>query len=343
MRSVDFDFELPPELIAQTPAAERDASRLMVLRRQEGTVQVDVFPEIVEFFRAGDLLVVNDTRVIPARLLGVKESGGRVEALLVRRIPQEGEVWECLTRASKPLRPGSRLLFGGKLPATVLPGGEEPCRRLEFDCTGDFFALLDEVGRIPLPPYIRREAGPEDRKRYQTVFARQGTSVAAPTAGLHFTPRILDALREKGVAIHPVTLHVGPGTFLPVRVEDIRNHRMHGEPFAVSAETAAAVNRAREERRRVIAVGTTTIRTLESAAGPDGRLAPGTGVTDLFIYPGYRFKVADALVTNFHLPRSTLLMMVAAFAGQEFVLGAYRRAVREGFRFFSYGDCMLIL
>lgn len=342
MRLEDFDFELPPEQIAQYPAADREGSRLMTLERASQRVTTAHFPAILEQFRAGDLLVVNDTRVIPARLLGRKSSGGRIEVLLVRRLAGEAERWICLTRSSKPPRQGSRLLLGEEIEAVVLPGGEAPYRHLEFSCSGDFRDALERVGRIPLPPYIRREDGPLDRERYQTVFARSAGAVAAPTAGLHFTEGILAALRDRRVEIRSLTLHVGLGTFLPVRVDDPREHRMHAEAYHIPPQTAEAVNRARSDGRRVLALGTTTTRTLEYAVDGAGRLQAGDGLTDLFIYPGFRFRLVDGLITNFHLPQSTLLMLVSAFAGREFVLAAYRRAVREGFRFFSYGDCMLI-
>jgi S-adenosylmethionine:tRNA ribosyltransferase-isomerase len=343
MRLEDFDYELPPEQIAQYPLAGRDDSRLMVLDRGEGSVRTGVFPDITRFFRAGDLLVINDTRVIPARLLGTKESGGRIEVFLVRRLAGEEEIWACLTKCSKSPHPGARLQLAGGIEGTVLPGGESPYRHIRFSCSGDFFSTLEQVGRIPLPPYIRREDDAADRTRYQTVFARSRGAVAAPTAGLHFTEAVLTELQRIGVQIEPLTLHVGLGTFLPVRVDDIREHRMHGESYHVPAATAAAVNLAKAEGRRVFALGTTTTRTLEHALDGKGLVVPGEGLSDLFIYPGFRFKIVDALITNFHLPSSTLLMLVSAFAGREFVLSAYRRAAQEGYRFFSYGDCMLIL
>ncbi|WP_305043055.1 tRNA preQ1(34) S-adenosylmethionine ribosyltransferase-isomerase QueA [Geoalkalibacter sp.] len=340
----DFDFELPEELIAQHPPERRDASRLMQLDRATGAIRSRRFSEVVDLFRPGDVLVINDTRVIPARLLGHKESGGRVEIFLARRLAQTEEVWLCLTRSSKPLRPGGQLFFEGGLRAEVLEeqaedGGQ---RRVRFDAPGTFLDVLEQVGRIPLPPYISRPDQREDRERYQTVFARSPGAVAAPTAGLHFTAAILDALRAGGVEICPLTLHVGPGTFLPVRVEDVRAHRMHGEAFLVPDATARQVNAAKTEGRRVIALGTTSTRVLEYAVDGAGRLLAGEGISDLFIYPGFRFRVVDALITNFHLPRSTLLMLVCAFAGRDRTLSAYRRAVAEGFRFFSYGDCMFI-
>jgi S-adenosylmethionine:tRNA ribosyltransferase-isomerase len=339
----EFNFDLFPGQIAQYPAPAREDSRLMVLNRREQTVYSRNFPEITDYFAAGDLLVINDTRVIPARLQGRKESGGKIEVFLVRRLPGEEEDWVCLTRCSKPPRPGCRLLLGEEIEGVVLAGGESPHRLVRFTCADDFHLSLERIGRIPLPPYIRRQDVPLDRERYQTVFARTPGAVAAPTAGLHFTEAVLADLRDRGVEIRPLTLHVGLGTFLPVREDDVRQHRMHGEMFEIPAATAAAVNRAKNEGRRIFALGTTVTRTLEFAVGDDGRVAEGEGMTDLFIYPGFRFRVVDALITNFHLPRSTLLMLTAAFAGREFILQAYQRAVGEGYRFFSYGDCMLIL
>lgn len=343
MRLEDFSFELPPDQIAQTPANDREASRLMVLDRAKGAVTETIFTDIVSRFRRGDLLVLNDTRVFPARLHGSKESGGKVELLLVRRIAGTLEDWVCMTKSSKPPREGSVFHFDDGVFAVVLNREQDQYWRLRFSGCEDFAAWLERVGRLPLPPYIRRQDDDYDRERYQTVYARSEGSVAAPTAGLHFTPGILTALEAKGVEIRRLTLHVGPGTFLPVRVEDVRQHRMHLERFTISPETAQAVNRAKDEGRRVIAVGTTTTRTLEYFLDRHGRLKSGSGETDLFIYPGFRFRVIDGLVTNFHLPHSTLLMLVAALGGKGFVLQAYRRAVDSNFRFFSYGDCMLIL
>ena len=335
----DFDFDLPEELIAQEPLAERTGSRLMILNRGTGSLTIGGFSSIVDHFRAGDVLVINDTRVI----LGCKESGGKVEVLLVRRLAGDEETWICLTKASKGPRVGTRLLLGDTLTGTVVDGGEEPYKHIQFACEGDFLQQIEEIGRMPLPPYIRRDDSQLDKERYQTVFAQNAGAVAAPTAGLHFTPEILQQLRNKGVEIHPLTLHVGIGTFLPVRVDNIREHRMHAEHFTVPVATAAAVNQARASGRRIFSLGTTSTRTLEYAVDDQGQLQAGSGDCDLFIYPGYRFCTVDAMLTNFHLPRSTLLMLVSAFAGRESVLAAYRRAVDEGFRFFSYGDCMLII
>ncbi len=343
MHLSDFDFDLPEELIAQEPLAERTGSRLMVLNRTTGNPTIGGFSDIVDHFKSGDVLVINDTRVIPARLLGCKESGGKVEVLLVRRLAGDEETWICLTKASKGPRVGTRLLLGDTLTGTVVEGGQDPYKHIQFSCEGDFLEQIEQIGRMPLPPYIRRDDSQLDKERYQTVFAKEAGAVAAPTAGLHFTPEILERLRNKGVEIQPLTLHVGIGTFLPVRVDDIREHRMHEEHFTVPAATATAVNQARAEGRRIFALGTTSTRTLEYAVDDQGLLQAGSGSCDLFIYPGYQFRIVDAMLTNFHLPRSTLLMLVSAFAGRESVLAAYRRAVAEGFRFFSYGDCMLIV
>ncbi|OEU71336.1 MAG: tRNA preQ1(34) S-adenosylmethionine ribosyltransferase-isomerase QueA [Desulfuromonadales bacterium C00003093] len=345
MQLNDFDYSLPEELIAQQPVAQRDASRLMCLDRRNKTILSRRFTDILEYFRSGDVLVFNNTRVIPARLLGYKETGGKVEIFLVRPVTTlaADEEWLCLTKSSRPLRSGTFVALAEGLSAEVLEEAESPYRRVRFHCNGDFMQRVEEVGHLPLPPYIKREDGAEDRSRYQTVFAREKGAVAAPTAGLHFTDEILSRLAALGVQLVPVTLHVGLGTFLPVRVADIRQHKMHTELFSVPEETAGMVNRARQEQRRVFALGTTSARVLETAVTDDGCLLPGSGESDIFIYPGYRFKLVDALITNFHLPKSTLLMLVSAFAGRDFILTAYRRAVAEQYRFFSYGDCMLIL
>lgn len=343
MRLDEFDFFLPEALIAQYPSPRRDDSRLMLLDRSSGRIATAYTPDIPAFLQAGDLLVVNDTRVRAARLFGVKESGGRVELLLISRQPGSEEIWSCLTRASKPLRPESVLHFSAALSATVLGPDPQGVQRVRFSCAGNFPQLLEEIGHIPLPPYIRRADEAIDRERYQTVFASAPGAVAAPTAGLHFTPELLARLKAQGVEVVPLTLHVGIGTFTPVRVERLAEHRMHSESYEVSADTADAVNRAKEEGRRVIAVGTTSTRALEAAANDEGRIIAGSGETDIFITPGYRFRVIDGLLTNFHLPASTLLVLVSAFAGHALTMSAYRQAVEERFRFFSYGDCMLIL
>ena len=342
MQLADFDYSLPEDLIAQTPPERRDAARLMCLQRSTGTIEARRFPEIVGYFEPGDVLVLNDTRVIPARLAGRKVTGGKVEIFLVRPA-EEPDLWWCLTRSSRSLRAGSRIVLGEDFRAEVLAAERDGYRLVRFECTGDFLERVEDLGAVPLPPYIKRPGSDADRERYQTVFARHKGAVAAPTAGLHFTDEILARLRERQVAIAPLTLHVGLGTFLPVRVDDIREHRMHAEWYAIPEETARLVNRARRAGRRIFALGTTSARALESAADDAGELSAGTAESEIFIYPGYRFRTVDVLITNFHLPKSTLLMLVSAFAGREFVLQAYRRAVAERYRFFSYGDCMLIL
>jgi S-adenosylmethionine:tRNA ribosyltransferase-isomerase len=343
MRLSDFDYSLPPELIAQHPAAAREASRLMHLDPRSGKIATGRFRDIADYFAAGDLLVINDTRVRPSRLLGHKSSGGQVELLLLRRQAGAAEDWWCLRRSSRPLRPGMLLHFGGELSAQVLEGEAEQQILVRFSAGEDFEALLEQVGHLPLPPYIRRADTSADRERYQTVFARHTGALAAPTAGLHFTEEIFARLRSKGVEIASLTLHVGLGTFLPVRVDDIREHRMHQETYQIPAATAQAVNEAKREGRRVVALGTTAARTLETAVGAGGELRAGSGESDIFIYPGFRFRMVDGLVTNFHLPKSTLLMLVSALAGRDLVLEAYGQAIDAGFRFFSYGDCMLVL
>jgi S-adenosylmethionine:tRNA ribosyltransferase-isomerase len=341
----DFDFTLPEELIAQAPAGRRDASRLLSVERRTGSIRSRQFLDIVDVFCPGDVLVVNDTQVIPARLFGNKASGGQVEVLLVRRCPEvaSGQDWLCMTRSSKPLVAGTRLIFDARLSAEVLQAGDDYLRRIRFDCQSDFWQVIDEIGHLPLPPYIKRPDTPADRSRYQTVFAREKGAVAAPTAGLHFTAEILEQIRVKGVEICNLTLHVGPGTFLPVRVEDVRDHKMHAEYYSIPHATAQTINQARARGGRVFAVGTTVTRALETAASEEGLLKAGDGDSEIFIIPGYRFKVVDALITNFHLPKSTLLMLVSAFADRELMLQAYNQAISEKYRFFSYGDCMLIL
>lgn len=337
----DFDYELPPDLIAQEPVTPRDASRLMVVRRESGRIEHRIFRDLPQYLRPEDVLVLNDTRVLPARLLGVRPgTGGHVELLLLRRL--DASRWEVLARPGRRVRPGSTVSFGdGGLLATVLETTESGGRIVEFQYEGVFEEVLDQLGQIPLPPYITRAL--EERERYQTVYSREKGSAAAPTAGLHFTPELLDRVRGAGIETLFLTLHVGLGTFRPVQVERIEEHRMHAEYYSVSRETAAAINLRRSSGGRVVAVGTTTTRTLESAARAGGEILPGSGWTDIFIYPGYRFKAVDALVTNFHLPRSTLLMLVSAFAGRDLMLEAYREAIREKYRFFSFGDAMLIL
>ena len=343
MKVSDFDYELPKELIAKFPVEPRDSSRLMVLHRNTGEIEHRIFRDIVEYLKPGDVLVINDTKVIPARLFGKLETGGKVELLLVRQ-PGPG-TWEVMAKPARKLKEGKRIYFDEELEAVVKGYGGEGRRIVEFilKSNKDFMEKLEEIGHIPLPPYIEREEKPEDREKYQTVFARKEGAVAAPTAGLHFTEELLQKLKDKGIIIKNITLHVGPGTFKPVKVENVEEHQMDYETYHVPEDTAAEINRAKEEGRRVIAVGTTVTRTLESAAEKDGKVKSGEGSTNLFIYPGYRFKVIDALITNFHLPRSTLLMLVSAFAGRERILNAYREAVKKGYRFYSYGDAMFIL
>ena len=339
-----FDYELPPELIAQEPAEPRDASRLLVLDRAAGAWGDRAFSELPEVLRAGDCLVANRSRVMPARLLGVAEPGGQaVELLLIR--PVGDARWEAMVRPGRRFRPGARIgLAGGAARAQVVGEGSEGTRVVEIEAPWPVRELMERHGLPPLPPYIGRHDAPkpEDRERYQTVYAREDGSVAAPTAGLHFTPDLLARLERCGVEVHYLTLHVGPGTFRPLRAGPVEEHRMEAEPIDIPGSTAAAVARARREGRRIVAVGTTTTRALEWAAGDDGRVGAGTGPADLFIRPGHRFRVVDALVTNFHLPRSSLLVLVSALAGRELVLAAYRHAVAARYRFYSYGDAMLI-
>jgi len=343
MLLTDYDYELPAELIAQQPLAERSAARLLVVDRAAATIRHSVFSELPQLLQPGDLLIRNETRVIPARLHGVKASGGRVEVLLVERVSGSGELWRCLTRSAKPARVGQSISFADGVSAEVTADLGEGSRLLRFYCTGDFSERLETVGEMPLPPYIQRAPRGDDRERYQTVFAREPGAVAAPTAGLHFSAGTFADLERRGIEIQGITLHVGPGTFQPVRTEYLDDHRMHGEAYRIPAETADAVNRARREGRRVVALGTTSTRALESAVDANGQLRAGSGVTDLFIRPGFNFQMTGALITNFHLPQSTLLVLVAAFAGKGLIFEAYRQAVAERYRFFSYGDCMLIL
>ncbi len=342
MRLDDFTYLLPEELIAQNPLAERAASKLMLLQTATCQISHHRFRNLPSLLREGDLLVRNETRVIPARLLGRKESGGQIEVLLVRPLDEHSTEWLCMTKSSKPVRHGTRLFFPGNVVGEVVSEEREGQRRLLFAGCDDFQAYLEQHGHMPLPPYIDREDRLEDRERYQTVFARHPGAVAAPTAGLHFTAETFANLAEAGVEVCGITLHVGPGTFLPVRTDDLRDHRMHKEVYEITKESALRINMARRQGRRVVALGTTVTRTLESAADDTGEVQAGRSETELFILPGYAFKTIDALITNFHLPKSTLLMLVAAFAGREFILDAYREAIERRYRFFSYGDCMLI-
>ncbi|MCH5341485.1 MAG: tRNA preQ1(34) S-adenosylmethionine ribosyltransferase-isomerase QueA [Acetatifactor sp.] len=340
MKKSDFYFDLPKELIAQDPLEDRSSSRLLVLDKGTGAVSHHRFREIEDYLKPGDCLVLNDTKVIPARLLGVKEdTGGHVEVLLLKR--RKDDVWETLVKPGKKCRPGARLSFGeGLLKAEVLETVEEGNRLVRFEYEGIFEEILDRLGEMPLPPYITHKL--QDNSRYQTVYARYEGSAAAPTAGLHFTKELLERIEKKGVQVVFVTLHVGLGTFRPVKEENVLDHHMHSEFYQVSDEAAEKINDTKAAGGRVICVGTTACRTLESAADEKGRVRSGSGDTEIFIYPGYQFKVLDALITNFHLPESTLVMLVSALAGREHVLNAYAEAVKERYRFFSFGDAMFI-
>jgi S-adenosylmethionine:tRNA ribosyltransferase-isomerase len=387
MRLSDFDYHLPPELIAQEPSADRDASRLLILHRRSEQIEHRRFSDLPKYFRAGDVLIINDTRVVPARLYGVFEDGKSVEVLLLHPAPlrqprpaaqvgggtDRGEAddlsWEALVKPARLARAGCKLILAcGHLTVTVIRQGSHGRRFLRLPADVDLRAILNSYGVMPVPPYIKRRAatlepraekslgsrpptasrgypalGSLDRERYQTVYAQEEGAVAAPTAGLHFTTALLDRIRKRKVLVHPLTLHVGPGTFQPVRAEDVSHHRMEPERYTIPDRTALAIKTAKTERRRVIAVGTTSVRTLEHAAAQDGTVRAGAAETDLFITPGYRFRVVDILLTNFHLPRSTLLMLVSAFAGLEPIRRAYAEAIDHGYRFYSYGDAMLIL
>ncbi|MGB7921703.1 MAG: tRNA preQ1(34) S-adenosylmethionine ribosyltransferase-isomerase QueA [Pyrinomonadaceae bacterium] len=342
----DFDYELPEELIAQHPLEQRDAARMLVLDRERQSWRDSRFAEMPSYVGAGDVVVVNNTRVFPARLVGTREpSGGRVELFMLRE--REAQVWEVLARPARRLQEGARVRFGdGRLRAEVVEILEGGRRAVRFEADAPFDDLLDETGQTPLPPYIKRpvaETLQDDRERYQTVYARQRGAIAAPTAGLHFTPRVLDELRARGAIIVEITLHVGYGTFEPVRVHDLSEHTVEPERIEIGTEAAAIINEARARGRRVFAIGTTTTRALESVADESGQVRAGSRLAHLTITPGYRFRLVDALLTNFHLPRSSLLVLVATFAGREFALAAYRHAVKARYRFYSYGDCMLII
>ena len=339
MKKSDFAYDLPQELIAQTPLEQRDASRLMCLDKTTGEIRHRIFRELPELLREGDCLVMNDSRVIPARLFGTRPTGGSVEVVLLRDLG--GGEWECLTRPGRKTPPGTEIAFGGgELTAVVTRAEADGNKVLRFRYEGIFLEILEKLGQMPLPPYIKEKL--EDPERYQTVYARDPGSAAAPTAGLHFTRELLEEIESRGVKTCRVTLHVGLGTFRPVKEENIEDHPMHSEFCIVPEETAETVNWTHAEGGRVIAVGTTSCRTLESFAGSDGILRAGSGWTDIFIYPGYRFRTVDALITNFHLPESTLIMLVSALAGRENILNAYRRAVELRYRFFSFGDAMFI-
>jgi S-adenosylmethionine:tRNA ribosyltransferase-isomerase len=340
MNVSEFTYELPVELIAQEPIEERQLSRLMVLDKKSGEIEHRVFKDIVQFLEPGDCLVLNDTRVIPARLLGEKEgSGGKIEFVLLKKM--DGDIWEVILRPGKKAKPGSRFVFGdGLLKAEVIDILEEGNRLVRLEYDGVFEQILDKVGVMPLPPYITKQL--EDRERYQTVYSKYKGSAAAPTAGLHFTKELLSELENKGVDITYVTLHVGLGTFRPVKADNILDHKMHSEYYNINAEACSKINKAKENGKRVIAVGTTSCRVLETAGEAAGQISPKSGWTDIFIYPGYKFKIIDALITNFHLPESTLIMLVSALAGKDKVMNAYNTAVGERYRFFSFGDAMLI-
>ncbi len=338
MKLSDFMYDLPEARIAQTPVEPRDHSRLMVLHRDTGEIEHKHFYDIIDYLNPGDCLVINETKVIPARLYGERPTGGAVEVLLLKQLGPKR--WETLVRPGKKLKPGAEVSFGdGRLKCRVMETTDVGGRIVEFECEGSFEAALDALGEMPLPPYIHEKL--QDRDRYQTVYAKQDGSAAAPTAGLHFTPGLMDRIREKGVDIVPVLLHVGLGTFRPVKVENIEDHEMHSEYFEVTQEAADRVNAARARGGRIVAVGTTSVRTLESAA-EDGRLIAKRGDTNIFIKPGYRFQLVDALITNFHLPGSTLIMLVSALWDRERILEAYKTAVKDEYRFFSFGDAMLI-
>ena len=341
MKVTEFDYELPEELIAQTPIKKRDESRLMVLNREEQTIEHKIFKDIIDYLKPGDVLVRNNTKVIPARLYGRKETGAKVEFLLLNNI--EGDIWESIVRPGNKLHVGAKVIFGdGILEAKILevmPGGT---RKVEFKYDGIFNEILDKIGLMPLPPYIHESL--KEKDRYQTVYAKYDGSAAAPTAGLHFTPELLEKIQDKGVEIANVTLHVGIGTFRPVKEDTVEAHKMHSEHFYIKQEDVDKINKAKQEGRRVIAVGTTSCRVLESIADENtGMVKPIEDDTEIFIYPGYKFKCIDGLITNFHLPQSTLLMLVSALAGKEFIMKAYKEAVKEKYRFFSFGDAMFIM
>lgn len=345
MRISDFDYELPEELIAQHPLKERDASRMLVVNRGEEDLRDEMFVSLPKYLRQGDCLVLNNTKVFPARLIGERvPTGGTTELLLLREI--EPRTWQVLARPARRLRVGGRLHFGeSRLEATVIGVNDDGTRIVQFEPANGLLNLIDKIGRAPLPPYIKRGHAPglEDRERYQTVYAREPGAIAAPTAGLHFTAAILEAAQSAGVSITELTLHVGYGTFEPVRADDVMEHRVLPESFSINPKCAEVINQTRASGGRVVAVGTTTTRALESAVSANGEIAPLSGSANLTITPGYKFRVVNALLTNFHLPRSSLLLLVSAFAGRDLILAAYRHAVQERYRFYSYGDCVLIL
>ena len=335
----DFYYDLPQELIAQTPIKKRDESRLMVLNREKNIIEHKTFKDIINYLEPGDCLVRNNTKVLPARLYGKKETGANVEFLLLNRI--EDDIWECIVRPGNKLHPGAKVIFGdGLLNAEVIEVMEGGTRKVEFKYDGIFNEILDQIGLMPLPPYIHEEL--KEKDRYQTVYAKYDGSAAAPTAGLHFTPELLEKIQEKGIEIANVTLHVGIGTFRPVKVDKIEDHHMHSEHFYIKQEDAEKINKAKQNGKRVISVGTTSTRVLETISDKNGLVRVAEGDTQIFIYPGYKFKCIDGLITNFHLPESTLLMLVSALAGKDFIMKAYEEAVKERYRFFSFGDAMFI-
>ena len=340
MKVSEFNYDLPEELIAQVPIKNRDESRLMVVNREKRTIEHKTFKDIIDYLEPGDCLVRNNTKVIPARLYGKKATGAKIEFLLLNRI--EGDIWECIVRPGHKLKPGTEVEFGdGILKAKVLDVMEGGTRKVEFKYEGIFNEILDKIGLMPLPPYIHESL--KDNDRYQTVYAKYEGSAAAPTAGLHFTPELFEKIKAKGIDVANVTLHVGIGTFRPVKVENVEEHHMHSEHFYIKQEDADKINNAKKNGKRVIAVGTTSCRVLETIADENGMVKPTEGDTQIFIYPGYKYKCLDGLVTNFHLPESTLIMLVSALAGRDYIMKAYNEAVKERYRFFSFGDAMLIL
>ena len=350
MRLKEYDYFLPKELIAQVPMGRRDGSRLMVIDRRSRKIEHTCFQQLPLYIQAGDLLVANNTRVIPARIYGKKETGGRVELLLLnhlKTIPGKSQIWEGLLKSGRKIDAGSRLYFSPQLNADVLQPMGDGTWSVQLNYQGNFDEILHKVARIPLPQYIKRDRDgpedPQDRERYQTVYAKEEGAAAAPTAGLHFTPSLMEKIKGRGADFAFLTLHVGYGTFQPIRTENITDHKMHKEFFHVAKNASESINRARSKGGRIIAVGTTATRALETMARADGSLQPGKGLTDLYIYPGYAFKSIDALITNFHLPMSSLLLLVSAFAGKDYILKAYKEAVKRKYRFFSYGDAMLII
>lgn len=338
MKLSDYDYYLPEELIAQTPVYPRDSSKLMVLNKKEKSIENKIFRDITDYLKKGDLLVVNSTRVIPARLIGKKENGVIIEIFLLKRV--EGERWECLVKPGKRLKIGTEVFIGEELSAVIEEIKDDGNRVVRFKFEGIFEEVLSKIGEMPLPPYIKEKL--KEKERYQTVYAKEGESVAAPTAGLHFTEELLHNIKEMGIEIAEVFLNVGIGTFRPVKTENLIEHKMHEESYFVPDEAAEKIEKAKIEGRRVIAVGTTSVRTIESAAINNLEVKPGRDITDIFIYPGYKFKITDAMITNFHLPKSTLLMLISAFADKEFIFKAYEKAVAEKYRFFSFGDAMFI-